>query len=90
MQISKVLTLACLKEEQYRLWSSMCRLQAVSVWNLESLGQQAFLLCLEKRGEKTGQERRGLKKKKNNEMKIVAVVQLTHPEGFDFSNTVES
>jgi hypothetical protein len=71
----KVLTHACLKEEQYWLWSSMCTrcvcgvaratglpgklgeeggaacVQAVSVWSLESLGQRACLVSLEKRVE---------------------------------------
>ena len=61
----------------------------MSVGSLESLGQLACLLCLEKRGEEqTGPEWRGEKMQGNQT--AVAAVQTTHPKGFDFSNTAES
>ena len=85
-EMNNILTHACLKEEQYWLWSSMfTRCGCVESRVDRAMGLPAVL------GEDGGGEYgpRMEREKKQKEFKIAAV-QITHPKGFDFSNTAES
>ena len=79
MKMSKVLTHACLKEEPYWLWSSMCPRCVCVEFGVAVVTGLPALLRMEGR------------KNKRKEIKMAAVpaLQTTHPKHFDFSNMTE-